>query len=603
MKKYIITSLLLFCANLIYAQNILYVSTKGSDILNGTINRPFRTISKAISVARLTKVKHIVIRKGSYYSTNLLLDKRDSGLILSNYKRERVVIYGGSPLDSLKFDGKFIYRKIPGSKNRSWDFRMLIVNDTIRPLARYPSIGELEYSNEWNYESKPATEGFWQKKPSEEELKYLFFKENVFNDIDPLNAELSIFHQWDETYSGVNSIDSANKVVELSNIATQPLGSFAKYNKLANKYVIWNTIQGMLIPGNWYLDRRNEVLYYYPKSTETIENITVIAPRYSHVIEISEGTQNITITGIEFRAASNVLQNEKFAGHNIDAIIYAKKVKGIKLDNIIICESGGSGISVTGNDNIIKNVKIENIYGGGVYISGRNNTVINCDIKNIGIFFKSSVAINGGGKNNRFVNNSIFNVPYSGICEIGDSSLIEKNYIYNSMTFLQDGAAIYNGLYRNIIIKNNYISNNDSSFTNRFKVGIYCDENAVGCLINNNSCVNVFFPIHCHLSKKIKIFNNLFESKFPQTISLQGSSNVNVNNNIFFIKSNSFTSYSPFLRINGNTDVIEENYIIAKDDILLKDQAITRLSKKNYVYNTKYNNIKKVMKMINFKYK
>ncbi|WP_165796134.1 right-handed parallel beta-helix repeat-containing protein [Siphonobacter curvatus] len=566
--------------NLLNAQDSIYLSNTGNDLNSGSIRYPLKTLSKAIIVSRKNNVKHIYIRGGKYYGVSVILTSKDSGLYISNYKGEKVVLSGSVLSDSLYKSGKFIVQKLQGTRNRSWDFRMLLVNGSPRMLAHISDT--LSFKNIWNIKAKPATEGFWEKKPSVEALSNLLYSGFDLNDIDINNAEVMIPHRWDETYSAFVNLDTVKKVAVLAYPALQPLGSYGADSLSRGKYLIWNVKQGMLGPGNWYLDRLNEKLYYWPYPNEKLDNLILEIPRYRAIFNFQAGCSNIIIQGLDIKGCTNVLQNELFAGYGIDATVMGDSINNIVIKNCSINNSGGSGINLKGSNIHIVNSNFFDLHGGGIYLKGNYNTVDHCKIENVGNFFRSSVAIAASGKKNRFINNYISNVPYSGICGIGDSSLIDNNIIYNAMQVLSDGAFIYEGLHSMVKIQNNLLVDTDSSKVKKFRLGIYFDEKSLSCYVNNNITFNIGVPVHCHLARNIHYFQNNFLSDNEQRLSFRNSEEIFFNKNLFIIKG----KLRPYIYPENSFSMIINNFIdntifySSKD---LVDNFLIKLSNNNSI--------------------
>eukprot|EP01084_Bolivina_argentea_P213764 362959_1 len=94
----------------------------GSNINNGNINSPFKTIRFGIKYFRNKykqnnkyQSKQILLRKGVYYLQNTLyFDENDSNLIISNYNGEESIISGAIPLNNLNWK---LYKNESNGKN------------------------------------------------------------------------------------------------------------------------------------------------------------------------------------------------------------------------------------------------------------------------------------------------------------------------------------------------------------------------------------------------------------------------------------------------------------------------------------------------------
>ena len=80
------------------ADSAYYVDTNsGSDSNSGAQDSPFKTITKAVTAARTSGVRMIILRKGTFYlADTIMLNEKDSGLTIQNYPNEEVVISGGT---------------------------------------------------------------------------------------------------------------------------------------------------------------------------------------------------------------------------------------------------------------------------------------------------------------------------------------------------------------------------------------------------------------------------------------------------------------------------------------------------------------------------
>ena len=86
-----------------YSQKVFYVAPNGNDSNFGTIDKPFQTIQKALDQATVSNVKSILLNEGVYQlDAPIVLQPRHSGIIISNFNQEKVVISGGRELNGWK---------------------------------------------------------------------------------------------------------------------------------------------------------------------------------------------------------------------------------------------------------------------------------------------------------------------------------------------------------------------------------------------------------------------------------------------------------------------------------------------------------------------
>jgi len=512
----------------IYPKGVVYVSTFGNDRNSGSFDSPLQTINAALFVSRKHNVKRILLRGGKYYDVNIKLTAADSSLLIKNYKNERVILYGGIKLFKFSYEGRFIVASLPNNKS-DWDFRAILVNGEFRNRSRLPEIGFFEHKNVWNVKSLPALYGGWERKPTPDELLYMrynpkdvaIWKDNI------RNAEIAVQHEWDESYLEIQSMDT----VEQNFKFTYPSGNVpgAYGNK---KYVVWNTREGLTQPGQWYWDKTSCKVYYLPKENELVDQI--IIPSQCNIITFEKGARNISLEGFTVSLSGNQMQNEGFACMKIDAAITGVQISKISIENLRFIAIGGNAIKLKGQQITIKDTQIKNCGGGGIYCAGSHIAIDNCNIDSMGLIFSGAVGIQVDGRHIRIIHCNIKSTPYSGICLGTDSCLIANCIIEHTMTSLQDGAAIFCGGHKNILVRNNTILGNNS---NRFTMGIYFDELSQACTAENNIVVNCRIPIHCHLSQNILYNNNLFFDEKVQQINYGRSSDIALNGNIFIAPS------------------------------------------------------------------
>lgn len=520
------------------AKNVLYVSTVGNDTNIGSFHAPLQTMGAALTLSRKEHVKTIVVRGGKYYNVGMYLTKSDSGLVIKNYKTERVVLFGGALLSSFYNQGHLLVTCLPNEVTTD-NFQMILVNGTWREHSRLPESGSFKYLNEWKVKSLPSYYGGWERKPTEEEKNRLRCNGADFVRWmdDYKNAEISLTHQWDESYSAIDSINKTQQLVYLHLPAIMPLGSYAH-----NDYVVWNTKQGMTHAGQWYVDKAERKIYYWPLPNEKVSEIVV--PVCRSMIVFERGARDITIKGLTLCASGNKLQEEYFAGIGIDPLISASGVSDVHLQHLNIMQTNGAAIKLQGKHNVISYVNMHDCGAGGIYFGGEDVIIDNCRLNNLGLLYRSSVGIQGNGKRVFISHCSISHVPYSGMSVDIDSGVISHCNIKYIMQSLLDGGAIYCGISNMVHVDRNYIFNNNEA--NRFVMGIYFDEQCHDCTARNNIVINTGIPVHCHMAKNICYTDNIFIDNKTQNINTGKSFAISLSKNVFIAPIINFSGPSVF---------------------------------------------------------
>ena len=419
----------------------LYVSLDGNDSWSGRLQRPntektdgpFATLQAARNAARKVDPKHprkIIMLDGEYFLEQpVVFDGRDNGLTVTVAPDARVVLYGGRRITGWEKDGeKFYAVELPGVKEGEWDFRALIVNGRFCMRARLPEVGTFEHLSEFDVSWMSTTGGGWQRKPTEEELTTLKFKPgDIGSWFAPENAEVTVYHMWDESTVGVSAIDHNNHIMTFSSPTGHPAGAFR-----VKKYAIWNLRQGMTKPGQWYLDRTAGKLVYWPLPGEDMTEARVIAPTAESIIRIQgqrdEPVKNITIEGIALSVTNTPVISGGFGAGRFAGVIDISNAMDCSLSDLEIFNVAGQGINVRNGRISIERCHIHDVGACGIRAAGCY--VTDNYIHHIGLLYPSAIGLVGGGRDGVFSHNEIHDTPYTAINCGGHGNYIEHNHIY-----------------------------------------------------------------------------------------------------------------------------------------------------------------------------
>lgn len=511
----------------------VYVSPDGSDTNPGTRSQPLKTLAGALDVARTLppeKARTILLHGGSYYETSVVLTPADSGLVIEAVPGETPVLYGGKPISGWERDGDFYAAALPAVKEKTWDFRSLVVNDEMRLRARYPKTGALTHLNEFDVRWMSTTGGGWERKPTEQELTTLKYREGDLGPwLDTNNAELTIYHAWDESVVGLKELDDETRTVTFSNPSGHPPGGFGGWMEKAKTYVVWNIRAGMTEPGQWYLDRTAGKLVYWPLPGEDMSRVTVLAPTTETVIRIEKGGRNITIRGLTVSCTTTPLVAGGFGAGRFDGALAGRGIDGCQFTDLTVKNVGGWGCKINGRDSAIRDCDIHDNGAGGIRFHGDNITVSNNHIHDIGVIYPSAIALWGGGNDNEISHNELHDTPYSAIDCSGERTVIEGNLFYRTMQVLNDGAAIYITFCKDFIIRGNIVRGSRGAGPAH---AYYMDEHAENCIVEKNLAINTAWPTHNHMTINSTIRNNVFIDEGAQTLTFPRSIGMTFEKNI-----------------------------------------------------------------------
>lgn len=548
--------------------------------------KTYSSIEEAIEASRnysAENAKTIVLAEGKYFLKKpILLTAKDKGLTIQSNSTEKAQIYGGMKITGwVNGDDGFWVADLSKIRSEDWFFRSLLVNGRYANRARYPEEGKLKHITKWTKNWLSTLEGGWEEEPSHEDLTKFEFKEGDIGEwLEHDNAEITVYHNWDETLAGIESIDIKNNILTTSIEVGHPMGAFG-----VRDYVIWNTRTGMTRPGQWYIDRSKEQLIYWPLPGENMKNIEIIAPVLEKVIQI-ENTSQITIQNIALHSTTTPLMIGNFAAKMFDGAVTLKESNRCTFDNISISGSTGWGIKAFGDSITIKNCELNNLGAGGIRLIGSNSQIHNNYIHHIGITYPSAIALYVGvtdpnmedewnyGKEKHDViisHNEIHDCPYIGIGLGGADHTVEYNKIYQVMQDLADGSGLYGTFCKNLVVRNNLIKDITGGEHGHIS-SYYLDELSDNALIENNISLNVSRPSHSHLSKNNIIRGNIFISDGPMNITTPRCDSFIFENNIFR-SGESLTIYR------NESITIRDNLFDVKNDRILESIYIGRYKK------------------------
>lgn len=360
-----------FSAALLQAQTAFFVSADGKDSNKGTIKRPFRTIEKALEAARKEKGEiTLYLREGVYrLSAPLTLTASDGNsekkLTLTSFPNEKATISGGVLLN---LDWQPYERGIWQAKvNQDVEIDMLLVNGEIRHMARYPNYDEqaVRFHGTSSQATAPERVKGW-KHP---ETGFLHAMHNSdWGDFHyrikgrKENGELILEGGWQNNRQ--SGLHPENRMVE-------------------------NIFEELDTPGEWFFDRDEKILYYYPLEGEQPATAVFETPQLKHLIEVW-GTQAAPAENIVIRNL-NLTQTQR---------TFMEKYEPLLRSDWTVYR------------------------GAAVFFEGTENcTLTQCDLYNLGgnaVFFSK---YNRQGE----VSSSHFtNIGASAICFVGDTACVRS---------------------------------------------------------------------------------------------------------------------------------------------------------------------------------
>ncbi len=520
-----------------------HVSPDGNDAWSGALAQPnpertdgpLATLAAARDASRKAggRPRQILLSEGRFFlDSPVEFDARDAQLTIAGAGAGKTFLYGGRRLQGWQRADDRLWTAALPAEPQGWSFRVLVVNDAIRERARVPEKGYLEHESTFPVRWMSTAGGGWERKPTDEELRTLRYKAgDIPADLRLENAEVTVCHMWDESTVGVAGHDPAARTLTFSSRCEHPPGAFG-----VPRYAVWNTREGMTHPGQWYLDRVERKVYYWPREGEDMQTALVVAPAAETLLRVAGRNDaraaDITIAGLTLSATDAPLRPAGFGAGNWPGAIECAYADRVTIRDVEVANAGGWGVREWGGQGVtVTGAHLHHLGGGGVRFGGAR--VEGNHIHDIGLVSASAIGIVGGGTRSLVARNVVHDTPYSGMCVSGTETVIEENFLYRCMLVHHDGAAIYMGGGQRCVIRRNLARDMAEVGQGYGVSAYYLDEKCRECVVAENVSVNIATPAHNHMTLNCELRDNVFLYDGEMKISFARCSGHRVTGNTF----------------------------------------------------------------------
>ncbi len=527
-----------------------WVSTTGSDADAGTREKPFATLERARDAVReairggLPKDGVTVWLRGGVYRMDktLELDAQDSGtaggpVVYRSAPGEEVRLVGGKQVPSDAFgpvtDPDVLERLDPAAHGKVLQVNLkavgitdfgrltrrggierhtlpaaleLFFNDRPMPLARWPNQG-------WTRIAAVA-DG-----PKGERFSYEGDRPKRWRKTEDIWVHGYMNRNWCDTYENVATIDTSKR-----EIVTREPHDY-RGHKAGQRIRFLNLLEELHEPGEWYLDRMNGTLYFWPPQP-IVEGKVCVSLLETPLVAL-RGCQHVTLRGLilECTRGSGV---EIVGGHH-------NLVAGCTLRNI-----GTVGVAIGGVvPDLERRIYNDTMFAGN---AGTDNGVVSCDIHDTGEY---GIVLGGGdrktleagrnfalnndihhfgrwvrtyrpavflyGVGNRVAHNLMHDAPHTAVLFWGNDHVLEFNEVYRVCTETGDAGAFYIGRdwsQRGHVIRYNYF--HDLTATMQDVMAVYLDDMACGTTVFGNVMCRINHAILVGGGRDNLVENNIF---------------------------------------------------------------------------------------------
>lgn len=522
----------------------IYVSPTGSDVSDGSFERPLETFEGAKKKVREVRdgekdaTIEVIFRGGVYRMSKMVdMTEADSGtkngsVTYKAYEGEKPVFTGSIELDikdfkpvsdmemyerfpskSRDFIGELNLKdygitSVPGFPNGSqgatgMNYYQLFLDDERQTLARWPDTGYQKMEKLVDSANRIFMPGgtditrWGTAKPSE--IHFCGFIKNQY-----------AFDRW-----MLKAINVSDRTMQIGN---------STINGNERRFYLENFAEELSTPGEWYINPETMMLYYYPErklSNETLEistmtNVMVRMRNVSYVnfegltfaktsgnVLSTKGCHYISITNCTFdNIGKSGLIDEDTSNAKYHYDLLTNKLSShFTIDSNIFTDLGAGCVAVVGGDRITlepSGTKITNNYFARYALDWKNY----------------APAIDMTGVAIEAYNNTIHDSPGNAIQPYGNDHKIMYNEIYEVMKDVHDAGAIYEGrskARRGTEIAYNYFhtfKNTDPSIGNTV-VGVYMDDGLCEWNVHHNVFEDISRAMLCG-GDYINVENNIF---------------------------------------------------------------------------------------------
>jgi len=517
-----------------------YISPGGNDSNSGTRVSPFKSLEKAKEAAFSYRKKNpgetitIYVEDGIYQLEKPIVFTPDksipeqSPLIIKASKNGKPIFTGSRALkkwellkdpEKLKLLNPDVRGKIyvtnmedagitdPGDPIKPGKRHELFCNGQIQTLARWPNQGFAVAGLVKGATELPPT--FKNKRGTKEGIfGYVDNYQNRWANENEVCLGGYWFWDWADEFQKVGKIDTISKSLYLA----EPYHYYGYKDSL--RYFGMNLYCEIDQPGEWYLNRAEGKLYWYPPLGVDPEKASVTLSVFNapFMVEIKD-CSNITIQGLSFQESR-------------ESAVLISGGKNCLLKDCRFERFGHDGIHIEGgSEHGISGCLLRTLGFRGIDIKGgdrktltaANHFIENTVVEYFSLFkrtYEPAVHLDGCGM--RISNNRFSHSSSSAMRLEGNDFTIEYNEVSQVVNESDDQGGIdifYNPSYRGINIRYNRWSD-ISGGTHSGAAGVRLDDMISGVTIYGNifeRCGSVIFGgVQIHGGKDNLVENNLF---------------------------------------------------------------------------------------------
>lgn len=464
------------------AQELLHVNSQiGSDDNPGTSAKPFASLEKARDTVRAMKRDGVFPDRGvavemtgtfAMPGVSLLLDERDGGagaasLVTYRASESGARVIGGYALPEKGFrtvtDAATLARLPPSSRGRvvafdlksvgvgrlaplpdkfsGWSEMEVFSGGRAMRLARWPNSGWAEIAKvidrgvkpvdhatgEWEFGYKGGTFEYAEEAPSRWDVSKGIWMNGFW------------CHDWANETLRIGAIDKEKKQITSAAIHTYGIGNASKWHTAKRRYYVFNLLEELDSPGEWYVDREGCVLYFFPVDGDLCN--VVLAVQKKPLFELAK-VRHLRLEGVSFAYSTG-------KAVSVDAC------ENVVLENLRVSNLTLDGIGINGGKDCgLSRCEVSDVGGTCAYVYGGDRKsltscghfVTNCRLHHSGRLQRTQgKCLSFVGVGIRVTHNVIYDAPYIAVGYGGNDNVFEFNEVHSAMMESGDGGGLYTG--------------------------------------------------------------------------------------------------------------------------------------------------------------
>lgn len=303
---------------------------------------------------------------------------------------------------------------------------------------------------------------------------------------------------WADSYEKVQKLDSAARTV-----STEPPHGVYGYKKGARFYFL-NVLEELDQPGEYYVDRANGLLYFWPP--EPLAGSEALVSLAAQPLVAMKDASYATLSGLSLEGGRNggVLISGGSDNRVEDCVLACFATTAVVIEGgarhsvrgCVIRELGAGGVSLAGGDRMT--------------LAPAGHCVEDCDIHDYGMTVRTyTPAVSLAGAGSRVSHNRIYNAPHEGIGLGGNDHVIEFNETHHVCMETHDAGAFYMGRdwsQRGNVVRYNYFHHLGTGDVQ----AVYLDDWTSGVLVYGNICHGALRGVLVGGGRDNTIENNIF---------------------------------------------------------------------------------------------